>query len=298
MFAHPAKGAELEAEHKPLEPTHTFRPGARTAAWQSLGRMGEPTVYPSLNVVLEEFVASVRTILGDGLCAAYLQGSFAVGDADEHSDVDFIVVTHEEVSTEQEAALEAMHQGIYALATPWAQHLEGSYITKDRLRRVDPSRAALLYLDNGATEFTRDSHCNTAIVRWSLREHGVVLAGPDPTSLVDPVTPAELRADVLVAMDEWVEWLPTLDSWSARFQPYFVLTLCRILHTFETGRVASKREVGEWALGAVPEEWAGLIQRALEDRPDPWVKVHRPADRHAVERTRDFMDYVLSRIGE
>ena len=100
-----------------------------------------PTAFPDLNAVLDEFVAGIRTILGENFCGAYLQGSFAVGDADVHSDVDFIVVVHEDVSSEQESALAAMHRRIYLLDTPWAQHLEGSYAPKEVLRRIDPSRS-------------------------------------------------------------------------------------------------------------------------------------------------------------
>src|SRR5207248_7732979 len=91
-----------------------------------------------LNAILREFVESVRAILGDNFCGAYLQGSFALGDADEDSDVDFIIVTHDEVTDAQLHALRDMHRRIYELPSPWAQHLEGSYVTKERLRRVDP----------------------------------------------------------------------------------------------------------------------------------------------------------------
>jgi len=59
-----------------------------------------PTPYPDLNGVLEELVTGVRSILAANLCGVYLQGSFAVGDADQHSDVDFIVVTEDEVTDE------------------------------------------------------------------------------------------------------------------------------------------------------------------------------------------------------
>src|SRR5688572_5325159 len=140
--------------------------------------MAGPTVYADLNALLVDFVGRVRTILDANFCGAYLQGSFAVGDADEHSDVDFIVATHDEVTDAQLQGLQAMHEQLHALDVPWAQHLEGSYVPTTRLRRVDPSRSPYLYLDNGAKELIRDNHCNTAVVRWSLREHGVVLAGP------------------------------------------------------------------------------------------------------------------------
>jgi predicted nucleotidyltransferase len=48
------------------------------------------TPYPDLDGVLVEFRRSLQSILGGKLVGAYLQGSFAVGDADEHSDVDWI----------------------------------------------------------------------------------------------------------------------------------------------------------------------------------------------------------------
>jgi hypothetical protein len=37
------------------------------------------------------------------------------------------------------------------------------------------------------------THCNTEVVRWILREHGVTLAGPSPEDLVDEVDPDVLR---------------------------------------------------------------------------------------------------------
>ena len=96
-------------------------------------------------------------------------------------------------SATEVAALQVLHERLYGLESPWAQHLEGSYAPKKELRQVEESRPGWWYLDNGATELVKDTHCNTAVVRWSLREKGVVLAGPDPKTLIEPVAPAELR---------------------------------------------------------------------------------------------------------
>jgi predicted nucleotidyltransferase len=74
-----------------------------------------PTPYPDLNGVLHEMVASVQAILGANFIGAYLQGSFAVGDFDEHSDVDWTIVTAEEMSAAQVAALQELHPRLYAL---------------------------------------------------------------------------------------------------------------------------------------------------------------------------------------
>jgi len=237
-----------------------------------------------------------------------LQGSFAVGDADQHSDVDFIVATNDEVTGEQLTALQDMHKRLYALESPWAQHLEGSYVPTRSLGHVDPARSSYWFLDNGASELVRDNHCNTAVVRWTLREHGIVLDGPDPTGLVEPVTADELRAEALSVMDEFVAWAhepqdrfkdaqgrgTDMSRWK---QPYLVLTFCRLLHTLEAGIVASKRQAGEWALDALHAEWASLIQQALDDRPDPWGRVHQPADPELAARTLEFADYAASSAG-
>jgi hypothetical protein len=259
--------------------------------------MADATVYSELNVLLAELVASVRAILGENFCGAYLQGSFAVGDADVHSDVDFIVVTHGEVSVEQQAALQAMHGRLYRLETHWAQHLEGSYVPKDSLRRLDPARRPYVYLDNGSTELVLDNHCNTHVVRWSLREYGVTLAGPEPKTLVGPVPAERLREELVTVMREYADWAPAptkaggMSQWK---QIFLVLSFCRMLHTIRSGRVASKQASGKWALGALAPEWRSLVERALADRPDPWRRVHEPADPAVAENTLAFVEYALN----
>lgn len=258
--------------------------------------MAEPTAYPDLNSLLRDFLESVQEILGDNFCGAYLQGSFAVGDADEHSDVDFIVVMHGEVTEEQQAAIQAMHKRLYEIDVPWAQHLEGSYVPKESFRRVDPTGTPYLYLDNGATELTWDKHCNTAVVRWSFREHAVPLAGPDPKHLVEPVSADQLRSEAREAIVELAEWAPSptkAGGMSRWMQPYLVLSSCRMLQTIEDGKVTSKKEAAEWALEALDPEWADLIQQALDDRPDPWGRVYQQAEAETAERTLAFVDYAL-----
>ncbi|MFZ1881077.1 MAG: aminoglycoside adenylyltransferase domain-containing protein [Gaiellaceae bacterium] len=258
--------------------------------------MAEPTAFPELNALLDDFVASLHEILGDNLHGAYLQGSFAVGDADEHSDVDFIVVTNDEVTDEQRAGLEAMHGRLFALETHWAQHLEGSYVPKTSLRRLDAMRRPFVYLDNGSTELTLDNHCNTHVVRWSLREHGVTLEGPDPQRLVDPVPPDGMRDELVATVGEYAAWAPAptkaggMSQWK---QTFLVLTFCRTLHSLASGRVASKRASGEWAIASLDPQWRDLIQRALDDRNDPWGRVDRPAEPYLVERTLAFAEYAV-----
>ena len=57
-----------------------------------------PTPYPDVNALIHELSASMRPILADHFLAMYLDGSLASGAFDADSDVDFIVVTKDDVT--------------------------------------------------------------------------------------------------------------------------------------------------------------------------------------------------------
>jgi predicted nucleotidyltransferase len=254
-----------------------------------------PTPDLELNAVLRELVTSVQAILGDNFIGAYLQGSFAFGGWDIHSDVDFLVAIDHEISKTDLAALQAMHARIYDLESNWAQHLEGSYFPKETLRRDDPTRAPLLYLDNTSRELIRSDHDNTRVVRWVVRERGITLAGPDPHELIDPISADDLRQEVLATMRDWAEEIFAnryeIDNrWA---QPFIVLSYCRMLHTLQTGRIESKPVGAQWAKKTLDSRWADLIQRAWEERPNPSLKVRQQADPGDLESTLDFIRYAL-----
>lgn len=118
-----------------------------------------PTLFPDLNDVLHDLIRSVQAALGGGFVAACLQGSFAVGGFDRHSDVDFVIAVEDELSDEQVGALQAVHSRVFDLDCPWAQHLEGSYFPKRILRDCAERGKPLWYLDNG--------HRTSTVIRTS-----------------------------------------------------------------------------------------------------------------------------------
>src|SRR6266542_2800417 len=95
---------------------------------------------------------SVRTILGSHFIGMYLDGSLASGAFDQDSDIDFVVVTDEEVRGDLFLALQAMHERIAALDSPWAIQLEGSYISTGALRRYDPANDMHPNIERGLGE--------------------------------------------------------------------------------------------------------------------------------------------------
>jgi hypothetical protein len=258
----------------------------------------QPTPYADLNVVLRDLVTRVRNVLGDNFIGAYLQGSFAVGDFDIYSDVDFLILIKEDISGDQLPPLQGLHADIFKLDCPWARHLEGSYIPKVALVRLPPPPRKFLYLDHGSKELVRSTHDDSLVVYWSLREGGITLAGPEPRSLVAPVPVEALQQEVLDTMCIWREQLlKNPNELDNRFyQPFAVLSYCRMLHTLESGTVESKRAGALWAKNALDSRWHQLIQRAWDARPgDPSLKVCQKADSSDLRSTWEFMEYAVDR---
>jgi hypothetical protein len=79
-------------------------------------------------------------------------------------------------------------------------------------------------------------------------------------------------------------------------QRYAVATLCRMLHTLEAGKVASKPASLEWGARALDPGWHGLIRQALEDRVLAWHPDERPR-RGSMKATMAFAEYAKERAG-
>lgn len=256
-----------------------------------------PTPYSDLNAVLSALVEGVQAVLGESFVAACLQGSFAVGDFDRHSDVDWIVVVRDELTEAQVQALQVMHARLYQLDCAWAQHLEGSYFPQARLRDYTQRGLPLWYLDNGSRALIQEKHDDTVVVRWVVRQHGVRLAGADPATLVDAIPVDVLRAEIKETMHRWwgqIQVQP--ESINNRFyQGFAVLNYCRMLHDLHTGKAGSKRAGAEWAKTMLDPAWAGLIDRAWDGRPVPEVSVRTPADPDDFQRTLAFIAYVVEK---
>lgn len=255
-----------------------------------------PTPYHDLNRVLRELLSSVHMVLHEDFVGAYLQGSFAVGDFDLHSDVDFIVVVQRELTQVQVDSLQGMHERIYNTNSRWAKHLEGSYFPKDVIRTSSRCGDKLWYIDNGARSLIRSDHCNTDLVRFVVREQGVTLAGPPPETLIEPVPPDALRREIYKTLNEWGQKIledPALIN-NRFYQAYAVLNYCRMLHDLHRGQAGSKLAGAEWMIyNGFAKEWAGLIERSWARRSNPANWVGLPADPDDFEATLEFIRYIM-----
>lgn len=258
-------------------------------------RVAHPTPYPDVNALLMALLHEVRSILGEHLVGMYVEGSLAAGDFDRDSDVDFVVVTDQEVTGDLFVALRAMHERIAEGESPWAIQLEGSYISLPALRRHGSVPLTHPNIERGRGERLKMArHDQDWIIhRHILRERGIVLAGPPPDTLVDAISPDDLRRAARAVLQDW--WALMLDDPAPLqrrgYASYAVLSLCRILYTLERGTVASKREAARWAQAALAPRWRRLIDRAWEWRSAPDADTP-PED---VRETQAFIRYALDR---
>jgi hypothetical protein len=223
-----------------------------------------------VNAVLQELLDRARQVLSENFVGLYVYGSLASGDFNpETSDIDFLVVTADEVSPEQLAGLETLHARLNTGGLKWASKLEGAYLPRHALRRHDPDDTRARPGVNEGRFALGGLGSDWVIQRYLLREQGGVIVGPHPSTFIDPVSADDLRQSVRALLREW--WRPMLAD-SARltsddYQAYAVLSMCRALYTLERGQFVSKPVAARWAQQKLGGRWAALIERALAWRP-------------------------------
>jgi hypothetical protein len=259
-----------------------------------------PEPYPELRPVLERFVEGVQNALQRNFVGAYLVGSLATGDFDLDSDIDFMIITNDELTAAEVRSLQTLHIHIHGLGGYPAEHLEGSYLNKDSLNRPDlVGVQELWYVDNGSTTLERSVHDNRWHVRWILRERALVLLGPDPKAFMPPVSGEALRTEIVIALPELAthfiaEIGKPLAYFNTRFgQSFTVLTCCRMLHTLQSGVVKSKLAGVRWAEQSLHLEWHELICQAWAERSGVRFceKIRQPAEPKVLLQTADFLAY-------
>ena len=248
--------------------------------------------HPEVDALLREVLEGARAVLGERFVGAYLFGSLASGDFDEDSDIDLLFVTGEEIPQESLSALQSMHARINARASHWATQLEVSYIPRRALRRRDPGDCLHPHLDRGRGETLRlrEHDSDWVVQRHVLRERGLTLAGPDPRTLIEHVSPDDLRR----AMHDLLWWPAEILCDPARigtrgYQSYLVLTMCRVLYTLRHGAVVSKRAAADWAQETLGARRSPLIERAWAGRREP----RRAATPEDVNATLDLIRHTL-----
>ncbi|MCK6578880.1 MAG: DUF4111 domain-containing protein [Anaerolineae bacterium] len=236
--------------------------------------MLEPTAFSEVNRLLDPLREGVQGILGDHLVGIYLTGSLATGDFNADSDVDVLIVTEQTLSEAAFLALQVLHECLIASGEPFAAEIEASYIPRAALRRHDPGDSYHPRIERGPAERLTwvEHHTDWVVHRWVAREYGVIVTGPPPKTLIDPVSPEDLRQGVSELIRFW--WEPMIDHPAQLehlgYRAYAAVTMCRMIYTLHTGAVASKPAAVRWVIARGGEHlsdrlncWSDLLERAL-----------------------------------
>jgi predicted nucleotidyltransferase len=264
------------------------------------------TPYQELDNILKNHAFKLKKALKGNFVGVYLQGSLAIGDFDMTSDVDFIVVVNKDLSKKEVEISQKIHDETYKNDNRWVRKLEYSFFPKGKLNEISSpyingkqnvsEDRKLWYFDNGGKTIQRSDHDNTLVVRWTLREKGIPLIGPDPKKLVKPIDPNNLRKEIKETILGWgKELLQDASRFNNRFyQSYLVLNFSRMLHDMKKGKVSSKLEGINWAKINLDPKWVNLIDYCWKERQDTSISVKQPADPEMFKRSMDFVRYIVN----
>ena len=228
---------------------------------------------------LRRYLSSLAPLLGENLLGVYLHGSLAHGCFNPAtSDVDIVFVVTEPCPEKMMIPILDAHRAAELM-------LDATFVTTDQLR-VTQALLPVLFLvkENRRIVPMSAGSRDFLAYRQDIHERGIALAGPDPRILFDPVPWALL--------EEYFAFL------APHVRPFFknpVLMLCRILYAKQRHALCSKREAGEWALGALRPEWRPLVAKALRQYIGPASETREMSNEEDLTR---FEEYCISLITE
>jgi hypothetical protein len=230
---------------------------------------------PVVRAVLAHLLTEQQAVLGPNLVGLYLRGSLALGDFDpETSDVDALCITDQGVSPAEFAELAALHARLFASGQPYCRELEVAYLPRASAERWRPQEQHPTLSRGGGVLDWQTHHQNWVLERWAVLHGQSRLFGPDPQTLIAPVSETHIRRAVLHRLHDWWAFAltPHDPGWGHRGHAvYAAETLCRMAHTLSTGQLGSKPAAVRWASSTFPEPWHTLISRLDGWRNDPAI---------------------------
>ena len=249
--------------------------------------VSQRTGFAEADATAAALAREIQDALGNRFLGLALYGSLATGGFDPaRSDIDVLVLTEGDLPPDLLPVLAALH-GQLAAAGGLAARVEATYLPRRALRRYNPADPPRPYWNEGRFWLAR-CEADWVIQRHTLREQGLVIAGPPLRPLIEPIGPDNLRATAATLLRD--RWAPLLDDpgrlRDLAYSAYAVLSVCRALHTLRHGTIATKPMAARWAATALDACWHPLIAWAATDPTDP-----AGAD---VEAAQAFIRYALT----
>lgn len=250
------------------------------------------TQYANINELLADLREGIQRILDDRLIGLYLYGSLVTGDFDMGaSDIDLLAITTSDIDAGEFERLDRMHLDFISRNTMWKDRLEVAYLSVDAMTTYRWRASNIAIISPGEPFHVKEAGKDWLLNWYLVREKGIALAGPPPSTIIEPITKEELSEVLKSQVKEWREWVAHGNT--RPWQAYAILTMCRALYTYRNGEHVSKKQAALWAQRELPE-WASLINDALR-----WREAWRDADvdhEATWPQTLKFVHFVIDLI--
>lgn len=214
---------------------------------------------------IEEVVNLVQKVLGSNALGVYLYGSYTLGGLQKNSDLDILVVSNRPTAKHDKATLVKSMLEI-SIDDPEAlrRSVELTIVVQSDVKPWHyPSKLDFQYGEWMRDEFEkgnvepRDSNVepDLAISITQVLLSGKVLAGKEPSQLLDPVPYQDFMTATASEVGDVMAELET-DTRN------MLLTLTRIWATLSTASITSKPNAAKWALLKLPEEYKPVNEHA------------------------------------
>jgi hypothetical protein len=225
-------------------------------------------IYAEVEAQAAQFARRLSGVLGERMVGLYLVGSFALGDLQPDSDLDFLAVLADVDQPTDEARIGPLHGDDSDHA------LEGFYIAAADLRRHPAeSVSPRLHWLNGAWREV----AGTLVVEYEmLRRFGHRLHGPSVGELRVFDAGADLGASSRRNLQVyWVPWIERTGPWlmehgslqdQAWAATWCVLGVPRLYVAITDAEIVSKTEAGVRARETFGPRWRPVIDAALDHR--------------------------------
>jgi hypothetical protein len=236
------------------------------------------SVSQEVSVIGQAFMDGLQRILGEKLHAAYIFGAAAFPDAFPLGDIDFHVILKSELTEDERAELERLHESLAEQFPPLAVGMDGYYILLRDARSERPPRSEM---------WQRATDKSWALHREHMRAgRCIVLHGPEPTEIYPPASWQEIERALYGELDYVEKHLHV-------YPDYCILNLCRLIYSFETRDVVvSKAQASDWARDALPA-WGRHIEVASKS----YARQATPEERQfMLAEAGRFLEFAQARI--
>jgi hypothetical protein len=246
-----------------------------------------PRIPALVSALLRDLTERLNDILGKNLVGIYLYGSMTQRAFNPgRSDVDCIVVMRWQMSAAHFTRIEGWLAGA-AESNPWVARLQMQFLIRNKVLTMNAPACLFQF---GVLK--REGSDGNPIVWLNILKSGVILFGPPPETFVPPIT-CEIILHALKREAGYIREEISLNPASQwrdvpHYRAYAVMTLCRILYSFEKGTIVSKPQAARWAVKSLPAKFHKIIIQAL----------HRDDDRNPIvlSRIAQFAEFTAARL--